>query len=335
MNLIRKILFPFSGIYYVITLTRNFLFNRDLFKHKAYDFPVIGIGNLSTGGTGKTPMTEYVVRQLKNKRVATLSRGYGRKTTGFKLVTTQDKAIDVGDEPLQIKCKFPNITVAVDANRQAGIAQLMGLPNALDCIVLDDVYQHRKVKPGFLILLTTYSDLFYNDFVLPVGNLREPRQGARRADCVVVTKCPEHFLEIEMQDIKKDILKYTSAPVYFSGLHYEDGVVGEEEILVKELPQEFTLVTGIARPEPLVLYLKKQGLSFKHLKYSDHHNFTQTELENLEKEKFILTTEKDFARLKGVLLKPKLYYLPIRVKFIPDAALFNRSLQDYVSRYED
>ncbi|MEH6408189.1 MAG: tetraacyldisaccharide 4'-kinase, partial [Leeuwenhoekiella sp.] len=181
MKHLRKLLFPFSIIYYIVTLARNYFFDRGWLKSKSYDFPVIGIGNLSTGGTGKSPMTEYILRLLKDRYLmATLSRGYGRKTTGFRAVDSKDNADQVGDEPLQFAKKFPDVQIAVNEDRQEGITLLQKKASKPDIIVLDDVFQHRKVTPGFLILLTTYESPFYNDFLLPAGNLRESRKGVNR-----------------------------------------------------------------------------------------------------------------------------------------------------------
>src|SRR6478752_5452103 len=191
MNLLRKILFPFAVLYGFITSIRNFLYDNNLLKSYSFDLPIIAVGNLSVGGTGKTPQIEYLIRLLSPKyKVATLSRGYKRKSEGFVLADETSNAEILGDEPFQFFQKFKNIQVAVDANRKNGIEQLLSQSEKPEVILLDDAYQHRKVKAGFYILLTTYDDLFCKDFILPMGNLRESRRGAKRADVVIVTKCP-------------------------------------------------------------------------------------------------------------------------------------------------
>ncbi|NOY46666.1 MAG: tetraacyldisaccharide 4'-kinase, partial [Chlorobi bacterium] len=191
MNLIRKILFPIVPIYQSVTWLRNWCFDKHIFKSKVYNFPIICVGNLSVGGTGKTPMIEYLLRLLKeNYNVATLSRGYKRNTKGFQIANENSSALTIGDEPYQFHQKFTDIVVSVDSDRQNGIAELQKMEQSPDIILLDDAFQHRKVKAGFNILLTTYDNLYINDFSLPTGNLREPKSGAKRADVIVVTKCP-------------------------------------------------------------------------------------------------------------------------------------------------
>src|SRR6187402_1934602 len=193
MNFLRKILFPFAILYGFITSIRNFLFDKGILKAYSFDLPVIAVGNLSVGGTGKTPQIEYLIRLLSDKyKVATLSRGYKRQSEGFVLASPASDALQLGDEPFQFYKKFRNIQVAVDANRKNGIEQLLSDSNSPEIILLDDAFQHRKVKAGFYILLTSYGDLFCNDYMLPTGNLRESRSGAQRANIVIVTKCPQN-----------------------------------------------------------------------------------------------------------------------------------------------
>ena len=204
MRTLRKILWPFAVPYDGVTRVRNYLFDKQIFESRSYDFPVIGIGNLSVGGTGKTPMTEYVLNLLRNKHtLATLSRGYGRTTSGYRDVTSDSKAVEVGDEPLQFAMKFPEVHVAVCERRVAGIDKLRLKKPEPEVVILDDVFQHRKVKPGFLIMLTAFNDLFYEDLVLPAGNLRESRSGAERAHAIIVTKCPADLsLEAQKESLK-------------------------------------------------------------------------------------------------------------------------------------
>ncbi len=316
MKLLRKLLFPFALLYGGITALRNGLYNNGFLKSKAFDLPVICVGNLSTGGTGKTPMIELLVSYLKVKYgVAVLSRGYKRKTSGFLEVLPTSSVAAVGDEPLQFKTKFPDVTVAVCEDRKTGIEKLR---KKADIILLDDAFQHRKVKPSFNILLTTYGNLYVNDWLLPAGNLREPREGARRADIIVVTKCPASLSARDMEQIRKRLHPQPYQEVYFSKIAYAPEIRNQSE--AKPLSflkgRKFLLVSGIANPKPLVGFLKDQNLEFGIKSFGDHHNFSTAEKENLKKHKLILTTEKDFMRLQDISREVELYYLPIGTQFL-------------------
>ena len=312
MNRLRKLLLPFSIVYGSILALRNLFYDKGWFKSKSYATPIICIGNLSIGGTGKSPMIEYLISFLKEDyKVAVLSRGYKRKTNGFREVIINSTAEDVGDEPLQFKRKFPEITVVVCADRQEGIEKIR---IKADVILLDDAFQHRKVMPGFSILLTAFDDLFFEDYFLPAGNLRESRKGAYRADVIVVTKCPDKVPYAKLQEIKFLLNLASHQKVYFSKIGYADTIFGVSESLPLTYLKDksFTLVTGIANPAPLVLFLKEQGFSFTHKKYADHHHFSASEIATLQKEELIITTEKDYMRLQAPLGKYALYYLPIK-----------------------
>ena len=333
MKHLRKLLFPFSALYYGSMWVRNFCFDKGFFSSKSYDFPVICVGNLSTGGTGKTPMTEYLIRLLKGKTsLGVLSRGYGRKTKGYIKVDKTQDAIAVGDEPLQYATKFDDIQVAVCEDRRLGINKLRSGGFPPEVIVLDDAFQHRNVTPGFSILLTSYSALFYDDFILPVGNLRDLRHQARRADAIVITKSPV-TLTIDEQDlIRNKITKYSHSPVYFATIQYSDKAhsLNGPTALAAFKDKEVTLVTGIANPEPLVAYLNKQNLKFTHKRYRDHYNFTAGDIAGLEACSCILTTEKDYMRLQSKLNNEKLFYLPISTSFLGnDNKRFEKQLLDY------
>ena len=315
MKFIRIILFPVVPIYYFVTWLRNRLYDAGIKSSKSYDFPVICVGNLSTGGTGKTPMIEYLIRLLKDdNKIATLSRGYKRKTKGFVLANNKATAETIGDEPFQIYSKFENITVAVDANRQNGIEQLRALPNKPEVILLDDAFQHRKVKAKLNILLTAYNNLFFTDMVLPTGNLREPRAGYKRADIIVVTKCPDNLGKSEKSEIINGISPLPHQKVFFSKIRYGSEVISTHRKRdLCSLPP-FTLVTGIANDNPLVEFLNSLKLEFEHLKYADHYNYTESDIIELEKKELIVTTEKDFVRLKEARnLTNKLFYIPIEI----------------------
>ncbi len=316
MNKLRKILFPFSILYDGVTSFRNFLFEKGYFESTEYDIPVICVGNLNVGGTGKSPMIEFLISILKEEyNVAVLSRGYKRKTKGFLLVEKHHTVEEVGDEPLQFKHKYPKVIVAVDADRRRGIDKLK---DQAGVILLDDAFQHRKVKPSYTILLTSYTDLYINDVLLPAGNLRESRAGASRANIIVVTKCPEKLPYSKQQQIHYDLNPEPHQHVYFSTIAYANMIQGLSQVKHFEYLENknFVLVTGIANPKPMVDYLTGLKLNFEHLSFADHHNFSASEISKLDEEKIILTTEKDFMRLKDKIKKAELYYLPISVSFL-------------------
>ena len=336
MNVLRKLLLPIVPIYYLITWFRNRMYDLGIKKSTSYEFPVIAVGNLSVGGTGKSPMVEYLIRLLKDHtRIATLSRGYKRKTKGFQIVKTSSEAVDVGDEPLQFKTKFEDVLVGVDADRRNGIHQLRSQDPQPELLILDDAYQHRKVKAGFYILLTPYYDLYSEDIVLPTGNLREPRSGAQRADIIIVTKCPASITEQERNTIEKKLNVLSHQSLFFTSIAYENTLVcaqGAQSVeKFQQLP--FILVTGIANPGPLVNYYHELGLKFKHLNFPDHHNFTDKDLEKLKKCERIITTEKDYVRLSKQLDDTtELWYQPISVSFIVAQELFDQKILECIKK---
>ena len=336
MKVLRFILFPFAVLYDFVTRIRNFFFNTGLFNQTSFKTPVIVVGNLSVGGTGKTPQIEYLIRLLKNNfKTAVLSRGYKRETKGFVLLNENHLAIDVGDEPLQYFQKFKNIDVAVCVNRVQGITNLIK-SNTPEVILLDDAFQHRKVKGSFYILLTKFDNLFMDDFLLPMGRLRESREGAKRADVILVTKCPENLTKKSQKLIKQKLLKFNKE-VFFTSISYAESVLGATEMLTSELKNfEVLLITGIANPEPLLNYLKSLNVKFQHLKYADHHYFSDKEIEEvkskfdtMQSSKIILTTEKDYVRLVDKI--KNLSYLPIETSFLNnDNKVFNRLINTHL-----
>ncbi len=332
MNFVRKILFPIVPIYYLVTWLRNLCYDISIFKSKSYNFPIICVGNLSTGGTGKTPLIEYLIRLLKgNYKVATLNRGYKRNTKGFYIADANSSAQTIGDEPFQFHQKFDNIVVSVDENRQNGISQLRQLSNIPDIILLDDAFQHRKVKAGLNILLTSYDKLYVDDFMLPTGNLRESKAGAKRAQIIVVTKCPDNLTDSKKQAITKRINPETFQHVFFSAISYGKEVLSENNSLELYKLQNFTLVTGIANPIPLLYFLKSKSLKFEHLNFKDHHEFSIQDIQNFERKELIITTEKDFVRLKQYQsLKDKLYHLPIEI-IIEKDKIFDALINNYIN----
>lgn len=315
----RFLLLPFAILYGLGVRLRHFLYDRGWLSSKRYPFPILCVGNLAVGGTGKTPMVEYLVRLLGQEQVAVLSRGYRRKTKGFVLADDSATAMTLGDEPYQYHRKFPRATVAVCENRQEGIERLLENPH-FKYIILDDAFQHRKVQAGTNLLLTSYDKLYTQDFLLPVGSLRDIRSRARKAQIIIVTKCPE-LTQTEQEKIIQQLKPLPSQKVYFTSIAYSDRVYSHEDsqALKDFIATPFTLVTGIANPTPLVDFLEKQGASFEHLAYSDHHHFSNRELEFLRQKERILTTEKDYVRLEGAL--STLYYLPIETQFLNDQRL--------------
>lgn len=321
MKVLRFLLFPFAILYDFVTRIRNFFFDTGIFSRTSFKTPLIVVGNLSVGGTGKTPQIEYLIRLLKdNYKTAVLSRGYGRKTKGFVLLNDTHSATDVGDEPLQYFRKFKNVDIAVDADRVAGVKKLIE-KNAPDVLLLDDAFQHRKVKGSFYVLLTKFDDLFVDDFLLPTGGLRESREGAKRAHIILVTKCPTNLSKEAQDSIKQKLLQFHKK-VFFTRISYGDTLLGSMEVATSKLKNfEVLLITGIANPVPLVNYLKSLNVQFQHLEFADHHHFSDKEIERIEKKfkempssKIILTTEKDYVRLRDKI--QEISYLPIETTFL-------------------
>jgi len=322
----------------LIIRVRNLFFDTGILKSKQFDIPVIAVGNLSVGGTGKTPQIEYLIRLLKkNYRIAVVSRGYKRKTSGFVLADENSNAAQLGDEPYQYYQKFEDIIVAVDEQRVHGIEQLLKLQTPPEIVLLDDAFQHRKVKAGFYILLTAYDDLYVNDFMLPTGNLRENKSGAKRAKVVVVTKCPKNLSEVEQTKIAKKLQLEKFQKLFFSYIAYDNSITCLEHDLPLDtlVDYEVLLVTGIANPEPLKEYLSSKSIKYKHIKFPDHHDFSKIDVDKIKKafkeitsdKKLILTTEKDFVRLKDSL---EICYLKIKTSFINGQSDFDTIVKNYV-----
>ena len=334
MNLLRKILFPFAILYGFITSIRNFLFDKGILKSYSFDIPIIAVGNLSVGGTGKTPQIEYLIRLLSpNYKVATLSRGYKRQSEGFVLADSTSNAEILGDEPFQFYTKFKNIQVAVDVDRKNGIEQLLSQTNKPEIILLDDAFQHRKVKAGFYILLTSYGDLYSDDYMLPTGNLRESRNGAKRANLVVVTKCPANLSLDELNKIRAKLKLESNQELYFSFIDYDELVYSEDKTMkVSEIKNvDKLLLAGIAKPNPFFAYLQSEN--DEKLVFPDHHHFTENDIndiKNKSQNKIIITTEKDFVRLKGSIPNEQLFYLPIRSLFLSASDNFDKTITNYV-----
>lgn len=319
MGIFKWLLLPFSMIYLIITNVRNFFYDFGIFKSYSFKTPVICVGNIGVGGTGKSPMIEHLIQQYQGDfKIAILSRGYKRNTKGFIEVYSDMTATQVGDEPLQFKRKFKDIKVFVEADRKYGIEQIEKNYPDIELILLDDAYQHRRVKADINILLTTYDKPFYRDFILPVGRLRESRQAKKRADLIIVTKCPESLTSDKIDAIKTQVNTSQHQKILFSTISYDEKIYSQKETKDLKTFDDFYLLTGIANPKPLVQYLKDQQKNFDHLKFSDHHNFTKKEIEKLKAlKKPILTTEKDFTRLSQNI-QHNIFYISIEVKLDKD-----------------
>jgi tetraacyldisaccharide 4'-kinase len=332
INILRLLLWPFSLLYGLVIAIRNFLYDKNIFKSQKFDFPVIVIGNLAVGGTGKSPLTEYLIRLLKDSfKVASLSRGYGRETSGFIYVEKTDSFTKVGDEPLQFKNKYPEVTVAVCENRVEGVLKLK---DEHDVIILDDAFQHRSLTPGLSILLFDYESLFKPRLLLPAGNFRDSFTQRKRADIIVITKSPSLLPEEKKEAAVKRLDLKTNQHVLFSSLDYGNpypvfkASEGNEDIFGDE--SEIVLVTGIVNPKPLLKYLDGKCHKIELVSYADHHSYTQKDIEFIiekykslsSKRKFIVSTEKDLQRLKRFLNDPSFNSLPIWI--IPVEAYFNK-----------
>jgi tetraacyldisaccharide 4'-kinase len=346
INSLRLLLLPFSFIYGLVIIIRNKCYDWGVFKSHVFDLPVICVGNLVVGGSGKTPVTEYLVQLLGNTKIAILSRGYGRETKGFILADAQATAATIGDEPMQYYRKFPQVTVAVCEDRVKGINLLKATH---DLIILDDAFQHRSVKAGLNILLFEYAKLLKPQFLLPAGNLRELFTGYQRAEMVLVTKVPDQASVQERLKIEKKFaagqkpafsrIQYHTLQPVFTAISSQTPLISKHTAIY--------LLTGIANPIPMVNYLKGYSHDIKPYEFPDHHQFSKAEIKQLvhdfreddAKEKIIITTEKDAQRLTAVgirelLLDLPLFFLPIKINILEeDKLIFDQNVINYVSSY--
>ncbi|PJJ84576.1 tetraacyldisaccharide 4'-kinase [Mucilaginibacter auburnensis] len=346
MKYLRLLLFPFSLIYGLVVLMRNWCYDAGLLESRSFNLPVISVGNLEIGGAGKSPMTEYLIRLLKDDyKLSTLSRGYGRKTKGFLIANDQADATLIGDEPAQFKHKFPKITVAVCEKRVTGIEHLKADHNL---VILDDAYQHRAVKPGLSILLFDYHQITHPQFLLPAGNLREPLSGRWRADVMVISKCPVDIDEQAQQSIAEKLSPLPYQSLFFSTIKYlpSQNMAGHISKVIIDADTTIFLLTGIANPNPLVLHIKKTTSHVIHHNYPDHHSFSLKNITKLANDfnacatqkKLIITTEKDAQRLANDELRPLIDKLPILVQpigisFLQDQQAFDQIILNYVREY--
>ena len=326
-------MFPLSLLYDVVTRVRNAAFDKQWLHQSQFDVPTIVVGNLITGGSGKTPMIAYLLHHFSDRfSLAVLSRGYKRKSSGFLIADTTSSIESLGDEPFLLFQKFPNVQFAVCKNRPEGIRGLLQKSPELDAIFLDDGFQHRQLKPSFQILLTPFETPWFRDCVLPAGNLRESARGKKRADLVVVTKCPESLSKKELEDYTNQLALEPHQNLFFTSIRYDKNVYGASQMQLKSFVQSpFVLVTGIATAKPLTSYLDQLGAKYKHLEYGDHHLFSASDRQNILSSGLpILTTEKDYVRLKPYL--KDVYYLPISVRFLADEDQFKDIISNHSIR---
>ncbi len=343
----RILLFPFSLIYGLIVIVRNYLYDKNIIKSVSFNLPVIAVGNLIVGGTGKSPMVEYLIRLLKEKyNVATISRGYKRKTKGYALAHFETTALEIGDEPMQFHDKFPDVAVAVGEARIEAIPQLLQDRPDTQVILLDDAFQHRTITPGFNILLTECNNLFTRDFFLPTGDLRDQRSSYKRADVIVVTKCDAYMTLDEKDTVMNEIRPLPHQQLFFTAILYNEPY----HILTKEkrnitVFDEVLLVTGIANTQPLKSYIVNQAKTYEELAYSNHHIFTIDDLKDIRKRfnemaadnKMIVTTEKDAVRLikfQTELLDIPVYVLPVQHRFLfGDGMNFEGLITNFIDKF--
>ena len=345
----RYVLIPFSLLYGGIIKLRNLLFDKNILRSAKFNFPLICVGNLAVGGTGKTPMVEYIIKLLEKKyKVATLSRGYKRKTKGFFIADNKTTSEDIGDEPMQMHNNFPDVTVAVAEERVIGIPQLLSEKPATQVIILDDAFQHREVNAGFNILLTDSRNLYSQDVLLPAGSLRDVKSSSGRADLIIVTKCEPGLSDKEKQDIIKQLNPLDRQKIYFTAIEYKNPfhLFSKKEYQL-DSNCSVLLVTGIANPEPIKEVFKNFVSGYQILKFRDHHNFSPEDIKEIKDEfsqiendnKIIVTTEKDAVRLvkfKKELENLPIYVLPISHRFLFGAASeFEKDILTFINSFDE
>ncbi len=349
MSVFNYLLWPLSLAYGGIVRLRNYLYDTGFFGSATFDVPIISVGNLNTGGSGKTILASYLIDLLSQHfAVGVLSRGYGRNTTGYRSVHPQSSYYEVGDEPKLLSLKYPFVPIAVHEQRILGIPAMYGQFPFLKSILLDDAFQHRSVKPHISILLTNYAAPYWEDHILPMGNLREAKTGAERANIIIVNKCPKVLRRIEMDNIASKINPLASQKIFFSSLQYgyPYNIQMSQQKLLIDKETAVLLVTGIAEPLPLVRQLQKFTEHLYWQRYPDHHKFSKAEISHLIKycrsipleKKYIITTEKDAVRLSEYLNDfgdegISIYAVPVQMTFLPYKESFNQFMMDYFNYY--
>ncbi len=339
MKKFKILLYPISLIYGLLVSIRNILFDIGILDSKVYKIPTIGIGNLSIGGTGKSILVDYLINLFKSDyHITTLSRGYNRDTKGYIHANSRSTAYEIGDEPFQFYSKHPEINVVVCEDRRKGMNIILKKLPQTELCIWDDIYQHRFVKPGLMILTTTYDKPYTKDKILPLGKLRESVSSSKRADVIIINKCPENISNVERERFTNSLNLFEHQKVYFSSLTYNEKIKSKSTSLnVSDLEKnEFILVTGIADSSYLVKFLNDRHLVFTHLKYKDHYNYSKPSIDRIKrisKGKYILTTEKDFGKLKLKIDSNNLFYIEVSIKFLNDdnELGFNDTIEKYVS----
>ncbi len=318
MKMLTPLLLPLALIYGGITGLRNLFFDLGIFKSHLIKDPSIGVGNLSVGGTGKSVLIDYLIYFFKEENnVVVISRGYKRKTNGV-IVASENCSVDtIGDEPYQFFKKHKEIKILVSEKRILGLKTINQMNIQSDILLLDDIMQHRYIHPQKMILTTTYKQPYYNDFLLPQGSLRENRSGIKRAQIIIVTKCPTDLSVLEQEEIKNKIKPLPYQYVFFSKIEYSKKIINnKKEKFLRSLRTKFLLITGVANPNPLIEFLEGEKFKFEHLEFPNHHQYCLAEIEKMKiKNKLILTTEKDFWKLEPYFNSDILYYLPIKMSF--------------------
>lgn len=352
MSWLRLLMIPLALLYGMVAFLRNKLFDWRILPSESFDVPVISVGNLISGGSGKTPHVEYLIRMLRDRyRIAVLSRGYKRKTKGFYIAREDSSVREVGDEPLQMKQKFPDIIVAVHERRTKGIKALLKDYPDTNLILLDDAFQHRYVKPGLNLLLTEYYHPFFRNFLLPAGTLREPRSGVKRADALIVTKTPGVFSPLDRRFFLKKLCRFRIKKILFSSLKYQilRPLGNTSPATLREKTKTIFLYTGIANPSSIEEHLKMHCQELIVRTFPDHHQFTVSDLKKLRerfndsmsRSKIIVVTEKDAMRLQHPALTEQLkglpvYCLPVEVFFHrPDQQQFESLIEDFLLQYPE
>jgi len=349
VTLKKILLFPFAVIYGIITSLRNLLYDWKFLKSKSVDIHTICVGNLAVGGTGKTPHVEYLINILQNDfKIAILSRGYKRKTSGFIQATNLSTAFDIGDEPLQYKTKNPQLEVCVDANRVNGIKKILEFPEPPKVVILDDAFQHRALNCELKIVISEYNNLYLNDCMMPAGYLRESKKGIERADIIIVSKTPDKTTAIQIRNVIKDLKPLAHQQLFFTWLKYGElkgfqNPTDTIDTLNDLFRYRIVAFTGIGNPQPMITYLKEYASDVKHIQFPDHHRFTIQDIADVRAQldaieggnKIVVTTEKDAMRLRGTDLQDiantlPLYVLPIEVDFKDKTQEFNDTIINYV-----
>jgi tetraacyldisaccharide 4'-kinase len=331
MSVIRFLVFPLSIIFKFVTDLRNKLYDCNFLKSEKINVPVISVGNLSTGGTGKTPMVDFIIYNLKRDyNISVLSRGYNRKSKGFIEIKNSDNPSLVGDEPFLIKSNHSEVPVFACEDRVEGAKKIIS-ENNTNLILLDDAFQHRKISRNLDIVLTDYNNLFYKDYLLPYGNLRESRNNINRADVIIVTKCPLDFNKADAIKIKNQINPKKTQSLFFSQIKYSEILFGFKELSFKSIRNsKLTLVTGIANSQPLKEYLKKNNVNFDHFDYPDHYNYSRKDVNKIlatTKNNIILTTKKDYYKLSQFKID-NLLYIDIKVEFLDGKQEFLSTIKE-------